>query len=220
MLPAVGDCFSFRIVAHELGHAFGLYHDFREPNLMADSRRYLAQLSVCTAEALRVNPFFNTHQEADTTPSTIQQHPSSVSRSNTLNLHFEVTDTDGLHQAQLIAPSTPDDPIAGHKIVDCKQLNGEQATIEFTVSELMADGTFVGLQVLDVHGNVTLQWSKNEVAPRVSIDVNEDGVVNILDLVFVASQFGETETPNRADVNKDGTVNIQDLVRVANGMTE
>ena len=46
-------------------------------------------------------------------------------------------------------------------------------------------------------------------------DVNGDGIVNILDLVLVASQFGETgETP--ADVNGDGTVNVQDLVSVAN----
>ena len=45
-----------------------------------------------------------------------------------------------------------------------------------------------------------------------SHDVNEDGVVNILDLVAVASGFG-TDAP---DVNGDGIVNILDLVAVAN----
>ena len=46
-------------------------------------------------------------------------------------------------------------------------------------------------------------------------DVNADGIVNILDLVLVASQFGETgDTP--ADVNADGEVNVQDLVSIAN----
>ena len=46
-------------------------------------------------------------------------------------------------------------------------------------------------------------------------DVNADGMVNILDLVLVASQFGETgDTP--ADVNGDSTVNVQDLISVAN----
>ncbi len=45
-------------------------------------------------------------------------------------------------------------------------------------------------------------------------DVNEDGNVNILDLVSVANKFGQTEQ-NRADVNGDGFVNILDLVRVA-----
>lgn len=43
-------------------------------------------------------------------------------------------------------------------------------------------------------------------------DVNEDGVVNILDLVAVASGFGK----NVPDVNGDGVVNVLDLVAVAN----
>ena len=46
------------------------------------------------------------------------------------------------------------------------------------------------------------------------MDINSDGVVNIQDLVLVASSFGQTGQ-NRADVNGDGVVNIQDLVLVA-----
>ena len=46
-------------------------------------------------------------------------------------------------------------------------------------------------------------------------DLNNDGVVNILDLVLVASQFGATGI-TAADLNGDMTVNIQDLVLVAN----
>lgn len=49
-------------------------------------------------------------------------------------------------------------------------------------------------------------------------DVNADGIVNILDLTFVASHFGkalsEDQHPN-PDVNGDGTVNILDLTLVA-----
>ena len=43
-------------------------------------------------------------------------------------------------------------------------------------------------------------------------DVNEDGIVNILDLVAVANGFGK----NAPDVNADGVVNVLDLVAVAN----
>ena len=45
-------------------------------------------------------------------------------------------------------------------------------------------------------------------------DVNDDGIVNIADLVLVASNLGETGQ-NAADVNGDGVVNIADLVLVA-----
>ena len=50
--------------------------------------------------------------------------------------------------------------------------------------------------------------------PDSTADLNNDGVVNILDLVLVASQFGTTETT--ADLNNDGTVDMDDLVFVAN----
>ena len=52
---------------------------------------------------------------------------------------------------------------------------------------------------------------------KLSADVNNDGVVNIQDLVLVASNFGKAEE-NAADVNGDGVVNITDLVKVAGAL--
>lgn len=49
-------------------------------------------------------------------------------------------------------------------------------------------------------------------------DVTGDGVINILDLVFVASHFGEADS--EADVTGDGTVNILDLVHVAQHLSD
>ena len=51
--------------------------------------------------------------------------------------------------------------------------------------------------------------------PPIPQDVNRDDVVNILDLVFVASALGDEGTDLAADVNGDGVVNILDLVLVA-----
>ena len=45
-------------------------------------------------------------------------------------------------------------------------------------------------------------------------DANNDGVVDIQDLVLVASNYGKTGT-NSADINGDGVVNIDDLTTVA-----
>ena len=54
-------------------------------------------------------------------------------------------------------------------------------------------------------------------------DVNNDGVVNILDLVLVAHAFGQPadrHSEQNPDVNRDGVINILDLVRVANRLGE
>ena len=53
-----------------------------------------------------------------------------------------------------------------------------------------------------------------EEAPATPWDVNSDGVVNILDLAIVGSQFGESGPDLSGDVNGDGAVNVQDLVLV------
>ena len=53
--------------------------------------------------------------------------------------------------------------------------------------------------------------------PKIIVkDVNSDGIVNIVDLTLVASNFGKTGQ-NAADVNGDGVVNIVDLTLVAGG---
>ena len=52
-------------------------------------------------------------------------------------------------------------------------------------------------------------------------DVNQDGTVNILDLVLVGKNLGQKPSSNpRADVNGDGQVNVLDLVHVAQQMGE
>ena len=67
----------------------------------------------------------------------------------------------------------------------------------------------------DLDGEIYL---KADLAPhptgqsRSAVDVNDDGIVNILDLVAVANAFGKTQP----DINGDGTVNVLDLVAVAN----
>ena len=52
-------------------------------------------------------------------------------------------------------------------------------------------------------------------------DINNDGIVNILDLVLISNSFGEeTLTHPKVDINKDGKVNIIDLLLVASHFGE
>ncbi len=63
----------------------------------------------------------------------------------------------------------------------------------------------------DLDGEIYLKSESGLKTPP-TVDVNGDGVVNILDLVIVANAFGKAAP----DLNGDGTVNVLDLVLVAN----
>ena len=56
--------------------------------------------------------------------------------------------------------------------------------------------------------------------PPTPWDVNDDGTVDIRDLVLVAGQLGESGEGLKGDINGDGRVNIQDLVIVASHLGE
>ena len=50
-------------------------------------------------------------------------------------------------------------------------------------------------------------------------DVNRDGVVNILDLIQAAFQFGQVGTHLAGDVNGNGTVDVADLILIGVGLS-
>ena len=66
---------------------------------------------------------------------------------------------------------------------------------------------------------VTFYAISDTESPPITADVNNDGVVNILDLILIASDLGNAGTNLAADVSGDGVVNILDLILVA-GMFE
>ena len=97
--------------------------------------------------------------------------------------------------------------------------DGTLATITFEVIAIK-DSTVTLSDVLltDLYGNTitpvitsTTQITAPTILPE---DVNEDDVVNVLDLIFVAANFGKTGK-NAADVNDDGVVNVVDMALVA-----
>lgn len=62
---------------------------------------------------------------------------------------------------------------------------------------------------------------EGEVSTRLVWDVNQDGQVNIFDLIQVAQSFGTDVSVNsQSDVNGDGTINIFDLIAVAQNFSD
>ena len=157
LIPASGHCFNAISAGHELGHAFGLQHDFRDDAYIMSYGANRTQLSKCAAEWLNNSPFFNDVQ-ADkqvNTNTTIQMYnPISVSV-NTIQLRFKIADADGLYQAQLVIPASVEDPAIGLKLHSCRALNG-QTDVEFVTTDLMIVDE-VGLQVMDLYGNIIEQ---------------------------------------------------------------
>jgi len=96
--------------------------------------------------------------------------------------------------------------------------DGTLATIIFEVVALKASTvTLFDVLLTDMTGETAVPHIENaEITKplRLPEDVNKDGIVDIIDLTLVASNFGKTGE-NVADVNGDGGVNIIDLTLVA-----
>ena len=147
LIPASGDCFTVSTAAHELGHAFGLHHDFRnDAYIMSYGSQHA--LSQCAAEWLDVHPYFNTNRATfEWTKPTIEMLPPSfVSPPNAIRLRFKVASPNGLHQTQLLINT---------ELTACQKLKGEtNATVDFVLTSLTPGNNTdtVYLMVADVHG--------------------------------------------------------------------
>ena len=144
------------IIAHEIAHAFGLFHDKATSNAKRISI-FVEDLminSFCTAEWLDAHRAFNPGQSAENEPTKIQMLPPSLaSPPNVIRLRFEISDPNGIHQVQLLAPM----PLyhGDLSLLGCKSLNGNiSGTVEFATDDLTPKTGRIRLQVIDVLGNM------------------------------------------------------------------
>ena len=96
--------------------------------------------------------------------------------------------------------------------------DGTLATLTFEIVAVKASTVrLTNVLLTDASGGSSVPQIENaEITEPLQLpaDVNGDGIVNIIDLTLVASNFGATGQ-NAADVNGDGVVNIIDLTLVA-----
>ena len=137
---------SFHTVAHEIGHAFNLQHDFRDDtyimsySLIADWASVNFRLSTCNAEELSVNAHFNSNspvkmEGAPTfeilTPLTIH-----TAGATSVPIRVRVQDPDGVHQVSLRTAEDPEKAIkamANHwtsfETKTCRTLGGKKTSV-------------------------------------------------------------------------------------------
>ena len=152
-------CWDWSVIAHELGHAFGMgYHDFRSDRYLM-SYGYDEELSPCFAAWLDVHPAFNPTVVRRNTRATIQMLSATLAAPpNAIRLRFTVTAPAGsLYQARLLTPEKK--VLDGYAfnsggLIGCKRIDGNPTskTVEF-VTALTPDTESVSLQIISIDGN-------------------------------------------------------------------
>ena len=167
-IPTFKNCFDWETTAHELGHAFGLRHDFRDGDYLMSYGRTPDRLSQSAAHWLSQTRFFRPHPQFFDKPATIEMLHSPP------DTQFEIVDADGIHQVQLLVVPTSEMPPAGYEVGPNEEKN-ESSWKEYKEKEgLMLHSHYrldgeeqkvielpnvqtekVRIQVIDVLGNIT-----------------------------------------------------------------
>ena len=139
--------FSFHIAAHELGHGFGLKHDFNDDAyIMSYGGDQRHSLSACHAEFLAVHPYFNPDipiegesksgfsgpiiQGVTGGPFELVSSLEYPAGSQSVPIQLKVSDSDGLHQVILFVETRELHFAAGGlEVKACRGFEGEQVAI-------------------------------------------------------------------------------------------
>lgn len=199
MFPLTGDCMTgdagIDLIAHELGHAFNLEHDFRDDTYIMSYGNDRDRISECAATLLDVSPYFNTHRNTRNTPATLQMlsQTSYTTGDTDWQLEFSATDSDGIHQIQLLHALPNDTP----GLLGCQKFDGDRTV---TASFTMPTGASlrpehrVWLRVIDRNGYLQLRdWALYAVE-----DTNDVGDVMYLTLTH-REDNSLTPTNNRSE---------------------
>ena len=217
--------FSFRTAAHELGHAFGLSHDFNDDAyIMSYGGGQRRSLSACSAEFLSVHTYFNPDipLEKGSEPTRELLSPRAYpAGTGSVPIRVRVSDSEGLHQVLLLVQTPESHPAAGFREVKaCRGVTGDKdAIVEFDYDGVIPSGEGTNLsssavhliyvKAVDTDGNVGhMAFSLTEISPhRIATFVHSKEVRAV-----AFSRDGTT----LASASNDGTVKLWNVATRTN----
>ena len=218
----VHDKFNFRTAAHELGHAFGLRHDFRDNTyIMSYGSGQRRSLSACHAKYLAVHPYFNPDIPIEEVQSPTVERILPVTYpagANSVSVQLKVSDSDGLHQVVLFVRTREPHFAAGSREVKaCRELTGKKETIvefDYHGGIPSAGGTSLSnpvehpiiVEVVDTDGNVSsASFILREISPQyiATLEGHTD---------WVLSMSFSPDGTTFASGSSDGTIKLWDVV--------
>ena len=146
---------SWELAAHELGHAFGLYHDFNDDSYIMSYGESRGLLSACNAEFLAAHPYFGTVEGGTGAPSIVLTSPTTYPEgAESVPIQLEVSAPDGLHQVMLFVRTVGnqyrreglDFAVGFLEVKACRGLSGEtRARVAFDYDGVIPSGGFTRL---------------------------------------------------------------------------
>ncbi len=142
---------TFSIMAHEVGHLFGLSHvSHAESQYLMGNRTDKFPLTYYEAHWLDMHPYFNNrgHILNDTTPFGIHVNEPKFIGKNWVFISANVESINGIHQAQLVVDSN-------FSVIAFDIINGRRESIEFLFKrEDLPFGSGIWLHFIDSDGKL------------------------------------------------------------------
>ena len=170
----MGGGFTWNTLAHELGHTFGIGHDFRDDAyIMSYGQlwRSVSSLSACSAGFLAVHPYFDSGvgvEWAEAPAIELLSPPTYAEGSESVPIRLRVSDAHGLQQVRMIVPvgETHSPGVYGSELKACHGLMGQEgAVVEFDYDGVIPSGSDYGFSDL----------SDPQVHPVSVVAVDADG---------------------------------------------